>query len=466
MIAVVVALILWALVAGIQAYGAAEAGKKPAEAVVEVVPPGTDTLTITSKIMVAIHKEVGGELSMLGGRLSDLDRLATGIADKIRVAVVAAEMEDQQAGLVRIDAVLADLAELHADEDKDKSEAQLALLDTLTDDARAIRAILADGHPASLTDDQREGLIERHGWYARLALTMGDGADAGEREAVVGAGMKLLIALGGFGLFILSALLTGLVALVVVIVKMSTGRVVWRFRPPSPGGSVYLESFAVFVGAFLVLQVVLAGVQQLTSASTYSVVVLIAPWTLVLCALWPMVRGTSWSRLRADLGLERGKGVVREVLAGVFGYLAGLPVYALVFAITYFVNSIFSEGVGGGSNAINDAFASGNFLMIVLAFAIATSWAPLLEETIFRGGLYRHLRSRLGIVVAAIVGGIAFSFMHSYGVLMTPPLIMLAVTFSMLREWRGSLIAPMTAHFLHNFTGISIMLVLLFFTGS
>jgi membrane protease YdiL (CAAX protease family) len=33
--------------------------------------------------------------------------------------------------------------------------------------------------------------------------------------------------------------------------------------------------------------------------------------------------------------------------------------------------------------------------------------------------------------------------------------------FAFMREWRGSIIAPMTAHFLHNFTMLTIALTVL-----
>jgi len=420
-------------------------------------------VTISSKIMVAVHERYGEELSALGGRLGDLDRLATGPADRLRIAVVAAEMDGPDAGIDRLDKVQAELDSLRSDAQGD----ELAVIDELTDDARAMRVILAGGGADALAEDERAGLVDRHGWFARLALTMGKNADAADRSAVVDAGMRLLIALAGFGLFVLAAFLVGVVLMIVAIVRMSTGRVAWRFRPPAPGGSVYLESFAVFVGAFLVLQGVLVGVQSLTSEATAMRVSLIAQWVLVLCPLWPMVRGVSLARIRADLGLERGRGIAREMLAGVAGYLAGLPLFVLVWIVTILVFSLMHKSQGGGpANPVAEAIERGDMVTIVLLFVLATVWAPLVEESIFRGGLFRHMRSRFGLVVAALLVGVFFSFMHGYGVLMTPPLIMLSVTFSVMREWRGSLIAPMTAHFLHNFVSLGVFLVVYSMAGS
>ncbi len=94
--------------------------------------------------------------------------------------------------------------------------------------------------------------------------------------------------------------------------------------------------------------------------------------------------------------------------------------------------------------------------MIALIVALATMWAPLAEESVFRGALFRHLRGRMHWVAAGLLSAVAFAVVHNYGLLLTPPLIALGFAFAAMREWRGSLIAPMTAHLLHNGT---IMLV-------
>ena len=42
-----------------------------------------------------------------------------------------------------------------------------------------------------------------------------------------------------------------------------------------------------------------------------------------------------------------------------------------------------------------------------------------------------------------------------------PPLAALAITFALMREWRGSIIGPMTAHALNNTTIFAFLLVAL-----
>jgi membrane protease YdiL (CAAX protease family) len=102
-------------------------------------------------------------------------------------------------------------------------------------------------------------------------------------------------------------------------------------------------------------------------------------------------------------------------------------------------------------------------LQIVVLAAII---APLVEETMFRGFLYRHLRDagwRLPRLVSVLISGTVVSFLfaviHPQGWTLVPALMGLALGFTLMREWRGSLIGPMIAHGINN----SVALFLLIF---
>jgi len=77
-------------------------------------------------------------------------------------------------------------------------------------------------------------------------------------------------------------------------------------------------------------------------------------------------------------------------------------------------------------------------------------WAPVVEESIFRGALYRHTRWRSGAIVAGLLTAFVFAIMHGYAVIQLLMVGLLGVVFALMREWRGSLIGPMVAHFTHN----------------
>jgi len=101
--------------------------------------------------------------------------------------------------------------------------------------------------------------------------------------------------------------------------------------------------------------------------------------------------------------------------------------------------------------------ASGDSVIWFGVFLAACVAAPIVEETMFRGVLYRHLRERgihwnraLSVAVAAVVNGVIFAAIHPQGILAIPLLATLAIGFTLAREWRGSLVSSITMHALNN----------------
>jgi membrane protease YdiL (CAAX protease family) len=97
---------------------------------------------------------------------------------------------------------------------------------------------------------------------------------------------------------------------------------------------------------------------------------------------------------------------------------------------------------------------------LMMMFILATVWAPVVEETMFRGAFYSHLRRVTNPIVAALVVGFVFAIIHPQGIGLVPPLMTLGAVFALIREWRGSLIGSMTAHALHNGFLVTMMAVL------
>jgi membrane protease YdiL (CAAX protease family) len=71
--------------------------------------------------------------------------------------------------------------------------------------------------------------------------------------------------------------------------------------------------------------------------------------------------------------------------------------------------------------------------------------------------LYRHMREAtqqwaflLSFVVSALVVSFVFAVIHPQGFVAVPALMSLALGFTILREWRGSLISCMIAHGMNN----------------
>jgi membrane protease YdiL (CAAX protease family) len=86
----------------------------------------------------------------------------------------------------------------------------------------------------------------------------------------------------------------------------------------------------------------------------------------------------------------------------------------------------------------------------LFVFVLGAVLAPLVEETFFRGALFRALRTRRGLVFSGLLSGLIFAALHPQGVLAIPALTAMGFGFACIREWRDSLIAPMTAHAINN----------------
>lgn len=207
----------------------------------------------------------------------------------------------------------------------------------------------------------------------------------------------------------------------------------------------------------------------MTEAQPAITVSLGVQWSLVLVLLWPLVRGVGMTRWRMDLGLHAGRGFFTEVGAGVFMYLAGLPLLGLAVGLSLVLmllkqvvsQALFGEDAAPPTNPLLDLLTSASPGQIALFASLAIVWAPLVEETVFRGALYRHLRSRVGVASAVGLSALVFGLMHGYELLMLGPVISLGIVFALMREWRSSLIPSITAHALHNATVTLVLIMLL-----
>jgi len=227
-----------------------------------------------------------------------------------------------------------------------------------------------------------------------------------------------------------------------------------------PGGSVYLETFAVFVASFMILQVLSGLVEgKIPVWAQYGL-----QWLIVLSIFWPLLRGVSLARWREDMGFVAPRGVVREIAAGLMVYLASVPVYfmaALGSWVLVMLREMLRSSVSGEAgpaieppmtNPVFEMLETSDVLTMIVLGSLVTLWAPLVEESIMRGALFRHLRSRMGFVLSAIVSALLFGALHQYDILMLLPVIALGASFAFCREWRGSIIGCMTAHAVHNTT--------------
>jgi membrane protease YdiL (CAAX protease family) len=100
----------------------------------------------------------------------------------------------------------------------------------------------------------------------------------------------------------------------------------------------------------------------------------------------------------------------------------------------------------------DDALAGG--LRTVLAGVAAVLLAPVAEELLFRGLLYRALRRRRSVAAAAILSSLAFAVIHADVAASAPlallNLALLGALWAVIYERTGSLIVPIVAHAVFN----------------
>lgn len=402
--------------------------------------------------------------------LQSLEDLRSTDADRVRIAIVASEYlggDDRGAWFA---GQREDMLQQAAGPDTPPGGALVSDRALVAAELEAVETIY-DAGPDALDQPMRDQLVARYGVLGEFALSAG--RPEAEREAIIGGPWPLILFGFGVACVVGLGLLTGLVVLVWGMVWYFDRRTIMRCPRPAPGGSVMLETYAIFVGAFAVMAIGSAIVEAYAGEETlawFALAQLGFQWMLMLLVLWPLARGMSLYHWRQAVGLTRGAGVVREMGCGVLVYLAGIPLYLAGVIVTLILVTAWEWvrrviGIGGEpsapSNPIVDLMGSADPLLLVLIFLLATVWAPITEELIFRGALYRHFRGRTGWFLAALGTAFLFAFLHSYGPLMVTPLIVLGTVFAFMREWRGSIIASMTAHFLHNFTMLTLMLIAL-----
>lgn len=393
--------------------------------------------------------------------VENLSQMARSDADRLRVAIFAGEVQGPEEFRRRIDAL----------------EVKLKEDSPVRAHVRIARGIyLADGAEPPEESDIKE-FAAAHGWVGRLAATHGRPSSDPERASVVGGGGAIVVFLLSVFLAGAGAVVAGLSLLIIGAILGFQGRMRTRLIAcPRAGANagILLEMVALFIAGFLVLKFaaerVEAGFGQ-PAAVWFS---LLGQWSLLLVLLWPRVRGAAPAGAREHLGLTRGAGVLRELGAGFVGYLVCLPILvcgALASVVLMLVYQVVRQFLGQAPsepprNAIMDIVTEqrGSWLL-VLFFLLASLWAPIAEESIFRGALFGHLRGRWHWLPAGVVTAIAFGLMHQYPLLMLGGVTSLGFGFCLLREWRGSLIASMTAHALHNAGVLTLLLVFLGLLG-
>lgn len=438
------------------------------ERAVEVAePPGVGPLTVKCKMIIAMRLRKGEdeefEEDVGDDQVQQMQDLAVSRAERVRLGVMVGEIQGA--------ADAAEYFKLLAQEATPGGEVaadSLALQRYYDAQAKVDVAALNPGNastpPAArpvLDDSARLGLEQRHGWFALVAETYGRDASDPQRAWLARSGRSVFSIFAIRGLLEVLFLVLGLALLGITIKKSRDEGFEPEMYVTSVPGEVYLESVLVFFLGFAMFM----GVRVLLLGQTESWAIIVAEvlaWSLLLSVAWPLLRGVTTGELALDLGLERGQGFGTEVLIGVAGFLVAAPVELLVGILGAILeHALFGDAKQSAGVAMFRQPMTESWWPWVFSALGALVWAPFVEECIFRGALHRWLPAKLGPVLRVIISATLFGAAHPYSLAGLLSVGASGLVFGGLREWRGSLIAPMTAHFLKNASIVGFELVML-----
>ena len=364
-------------------------------------------------------------------------------------------------------------AEKLAELDEAAEEADFAL----SDDQVRLRNIvgsLLESHLAGdmdaepVPEEDREFLKEKLGWIGELALVPEGTRNTATRKELLSSASWAMGIMVGFMLIVLLALMAGVALAAISTVLVATRKLTPTFVTHGKSVNIYIETFAIWMVFFF-------GGPQLTSLGLSYAKVDLTPtldmgisigffFGSLIVLVYPLLRGISFRQLCSDIGWKGKNGFV-DMLVSPLAYIAGTPMMfcgmLCVLALTLFASLLTEPKPFGTSIApghpIQDIISSGQWWSIGYVVLMACIAAPIVEETMFRGVLYRHLRELSGdwarwgsVMFSAVFNGLIFAAIHPQGFVAIPLLTALAINFSLAREWRDSLIAPMIMHGINN----------------
>jgi membrane protease YdiL (CAAX protease family) len=303
-------------------------------------------------------------------------------------------------------------------------------------------AVSATGAAAVTVADPGRQIVRSLGWAGQLAAGHGH-LDGAMHDRAMATALRMTVTM----LALLALAAAALATAVAFCVLIAQRKLTPAYVPDASGDPVWAEVFALYLAAFLGCGEALRRIWGHGELPMWGI------WLFVLVAplFYGVVRnaGPTWPGMRAALGWQAGTGpewLLKEIGAGMVGWLAGTPVVILLAIIA----GRLAPDLHPEHPLVGEALEGHGWSHWLLLASVASGFAPLVEETMFRGALFHHLRGHLGWWWAALAGGMVFAALHPQGLAAIPPLTAMAVVFTAIRTWRGSAVANMAAHACNN----------------
>ena len=150
------------------------------------------------------------------------------------------------------------------------------------------------------------------------------------------------------------------------------------------------------------------------------------------------------------------------VVSGIGTFLIALPLVAITAKSSELI--VQAAGLPLDKQDLIGMFArAGAGWQLAVMITLALIVAPLTEELVFRAGVFRYLRTRIPRSLALLLPALFFGALHVNwktlsGLASLPPLVVLAVIFSLAYERTGRIGTPIVAHALFNLNTVLLVL--------
>ncbi len=261
----------------------------------------------------------------------------------------------------------------------------------------------------------------------------------------------------------------GFVGLIIFVALLANRQLAGGLVTGANYGGVYAETFALYLCLYLLLGLLMPFLPWAIPSMAKAGLAIVGSLAVLG---WPVLRGIPWAQVRQDIGWTLGRAPAVEPALGIACYVMALPIVAIGLILTLLLMTLANRltAIGLAQNQpvhpIIEFVVNGTNVDRFFVFVAACILAPIVEETMFRGVLYRHLREFSGrwtwlasVVFSGTVAAFVFAAIHPQGLVTIPVLMSLAYGFTIVREWRGSLIPSMVGHGLNN--GMVMLLLLL-----
>lgn len=315
----------------------------------------------------------------------------------------------------------------------------------------------------SLTSAEHEFVQEQFEWAGRMLsfLSENDEIKRAELRQKLFAPIEYSFQKFVVGFFIIGSLaIVGLISFLTILYRFATNLVQFQYQNSGTLSFLGLEVFCLYLLYMLSGQKVVPFLVSHTPLNPISANVLYSMGALVVL-IWPLYFGVRLSALKNAIGLKINSfsSAIADAALAPFYYLASWVVILSVLILYSIATTYYGIDVSQGSHPIVPFLAESPDRSILLPIVfLAVVIAPIVEEILFRGVLYSWLREHSGRFTAMLSSALIFAVVHPQGPVGIIPLAAIGFCLAFLREWKGSLIAPILVHAMVNAGTLTLVL--------